>query len=137
MPEDEKPKVEVKVKFDEKKVKFEDKKDSKLTLPDSVSETVEDPYCDEKNPKIITFQDVCQAAFMIKGGIDVTPCRVSFKFYAQTSRKKMLTDDLIAAAISYFRSLWNGNLLEKGISSIYWKFQRTRCKKCFASSHTR
>lgn len=43
---------------------------------DSVAETVEDPFCDEKNPRIISFQDVCQAAFMIKGGIDVTPCRV-------------------------------------------------------------
>lgn len=81
MPEEDKSKVEkveaVKVKVDEKKVKFVEKKDEKEALPDSVSETVEDPYCDEKHPRIISFQDVCQAAFMIKGGIDVTPCRVS------------------------------------------------------------
>lgn len=75
MPADVKSNVEVKAKVDDKKVKFEDNKES--ALADSVAETVEDPYCDEKNPRIITFQDVCQAAFMIKGGIDVTPCRVS------------------------------------------------------------
>lgn len=78
MPEEDKSKVEaVKVKVEEKKVKFVENKDPKEALPDSVAETVEDPYCDEKHPRIISFQDVCQAAFMIKGGIDVTPCRVS------------------------------------------------------------
>ena len=47
------------------KVTFEDS----TTNPDStdVTETVEDPFCDEKNPRVITFQDVCQAAFMIRG----------------------------------------------------------------------
>ncbi|CRL07390.1 CLUMA_CG020364, isoform A [Clunio marinus] len=45
--------------------------------PESAAETVLDPSCDEKNPRIISFQDVCQAAFMIKGGIDFTPCRRS------------------------------------------------------------
>jgi hypothetical protein len=82
MPEEkivETPKGDIKVKVEEKKVKFDEKseaitKDS--SLPASVVETVADPFCDEKNPKVITFQDVCQAAFMIKGGIDVTPCRV-------------------------------------------------------------
>lgn len=28
-----------------------------------VTETVEDPFCDENNPHIISFQDVCQAVF--------------------------------------------------------------------------
>lgn len=73
--EHEQPKVEVPIKTDEKKVTFEEKKRSSLS--ESILETVADPYCDEKNPRVITFQDVCQAAFMIKGGIDVTPCRVS------------------------------------------------------------
>lgn len=69
-------KVEVK-KPEEKKVEPEEKKRS-ASISD-IAETVEDPFCDEKNPRIISFQDVCQAAFMIKGGIDVTPCRVSFE----------------------------------------------------------
>ncbi|CAG9807557.1 unnamed protein product [Chironomus riparius] len=59
---------------DEKKVTFEEMDCS--TKPDStdVAETVQDPFCDEKNPRVITFQDVCQAAFMIRGGIETTPC---------------------------------------------------------------
>lgn len=65
------PKGDVKINSEEKKVKIDDKK-----VDTSVEETVSDPFCDEKNPRIITFQDVCQAAFMIKGGVDVTPCRV-------------------------------------------------------------
>lgn len=69
------PKGEVQVNSNEKKVKFDEKK-VEPTVDASVAETVADPFCDEKNPRIITFQDVCQAAFMIKGGIDVTPCRV-------------------------------------------------------------
>lgn len=83
MPTEEKvvetPKGEIKVKVDEKKVKFDEKKEVP-SLADSVAETVEDPFCDEKNPRIITFQDVCQAAFMIKGGVDLTPCKVAVNF---------------------------------------------------------
>lgn len=76
MPEiTETPKVDLKIKTEEKKVTFAEKKHSSLS--ESVLENVADPCCDEKNPHVITFQDVCQAAFMIKGGIDVTPCRVS------------------------------------------------------------
>lgn len=71
-----------KSKVKDKKITFE-VPEGPLNVPtmpvenESVSETVEDPFCDEKNPRIISFQDVCQAAFMIKGGIDVTPCRVN------------------------------------------------------------
>jgi hypothetical protein len=84
MPEQkivETPKGEIKVKVEDKKVKFDEKIEPVVepAVDDSVTETVADPFCDEKNPKVITFQDVCQAAFMIKGGIDVTPCRVSEK----------------------------------------------------------
>jgi hypothetical protein len=68
------PKVET-LKIDDKKVKFTEQKHP--TVADSVAETVSDPFCDENNPRIISFQDVCQAAFMIKGGIDITPCKVS------------------------------------------------------------
>lgn len=61
------------------------KQDKKVTFDESVkrlsisevAETVEDPFCDEKNPRVISFQDVCQAAFMIRGGVEVSPCSVS------------------------------------------------------------
>lgn len=66
--------VDLKAKPEEK-AKVEDTKAK--ALQEAVKETVADPLCDENNPRVITFQDVCQAAFMIKGGIDVTPCRVS------------------------------------------------------------
>lgn len=67
----------------------EQKTDKKVTFVESLNgslkrlslsetaETVEDPFCDEKNPRVITFQDVCQAAFMIRGGVEVSPCTVS------------------------------------------------------------
>lgn len=67
------PKGQIKVKVDDKKVKFDE---SHPVVADYVAETVADPLCDESNPIIISFQDVCQAAFMIKGGVDVTPCKV-------------------------------------------------------------
>lgn len=77
------PKGEIKIKVDDsKKVKFNKPVQEAIELRnqninESVLETVADPFCDEKNPRVITFQDVCQAAFMIKGGIDVTPCKIS------------------------------------------------------------
>lgn len=82
MPEDkskvsaEKSKVEEKVKVEEKTVSFEDPKPIRPKLQSSISETVQDPFCDANNPIVITFQDVCQAAFKIKGGIETTPCVV-------------------------------------------------------------
>lgn len=36
-----------------------------------------DPYCLEKKPQRINFQDVTSAAFLIKGGVEKTPCFVS------------------------------------------------------------
>ena len=55
------------------------------TKPDStdVAETVQDPFCDEKNPRVITFQDVCQAAFMIRG---VYIFHSEFKFIYQAKK---------------------------------------------------
>lgn len=73
-------KVEVKKEAVEAKKEAADVKKDAPAVNDAVAETVADPLCDEKHPRVITFQDVCQAAFMIKGGIDVTPCRVSLSF---------------------------------------------------------
>lgn len=41
-------------------------------------EEIVDPFCDSKNPKRISFHDVTSAAFLIKGGVERTPCPVSF-----------------------------------------------------------
>lgn len=38
------------------------------------SEEQLDPYCDPKNPKKISFHDVTTAAFLIKDGVERTPC---------------------------------------------------------------
>lgn len=40
-------------------------------------EEIVDPFCDSKNPKRISFHDVTSAAFLIKGGVERTPCPVS------------------------------------------------------------
>lgn len=36
----------------------------------------EDPMCSPNNIQQITFQDVTTAAFLIKGGVEYTPCPV-------------------------------------------------------------
>lgn len=43
---------------------------------DSETKELEDPFCDPKNPRIITFHDITSAAFKIKSGIEITPCPV-------------------------------------------------------------
>lgn len=42
------------------------------------ADEIVDPFCDSKNPKQISFHDVTSAAFLIKGGVERTPCPVSF-----------------------------------------------------------
>lgn len=123
------PKGELKIKNDDKKVSFVETP----AVDHSVAETVEDPYCDEKNPRIITFQDVCQAAFMIKGGVDVTSCKVS----RRKCCKLPIWTRIISTAITFVGNLRNGNLFEERVSSIHWKFQGARCEKRFASFDSR
>ncbi|XP_055332151.1 L-threonine ammonia-lyase-like [Paramacrobiotus metropolitanus] len=36
-----------------------------------------DPWCDPENPIQVTFEDVSAAAYMLKGGIQLTPCTLS------------------------------------------------------------
>lgn len=51
------------------------KKPTKISFSeDEIIENVEDPFCNAEKPQKITFQDVTSAAFMIKGGVEVTPC---------------------------------------------------------------
>lgn len=42
---------------------------------------IEDPFCNENNPLKITFQDVTSAAFMIRNGVELTPCPVNNFIY--------------------------------------------------------
>lgn len=86
-PEGEKPKPSID-SATKKEVKFIEAKSE--TVNDSVAETVADPFCDESNPRVISFQDVCQAAFVIKGGVDVTPCKVCRKFIFRFTEEKKL-----------------------------------------------
>lgn len=41
---------------------------------DEVLDYVEDPYCSETKPQKINFHDITSAAFMIRGGVEMTPC---------------------------------------------------------------
>lgn len=38
-----------------------------------------DPHCDPNNPQKISFHDITSAAFLIKDGVERTPCPVSFQ----------------------------------------------------------
>lgn len=46
----------------------------RLSESEEVLEYVEDPFCSETKPQKINFHDVTSAAFMIRGGVNMTPC---------------------------------------------------------------
>lgn len=46
----------------------------------NTDDEIEDPFCNANNPLKITFQDVTSAAFMIRNGVELTPCPVIFFF---------------------------------------------------------
>lgn len=48
---------------------------NKLKLSEEEAEIV-DPHCTAQNPYKVTFQDITSAAFLIKNGIEYTPCTV-------------------------------------------------------------
>ena len=52
--------------------------DPAAVVPQSFEGTDEilDPFCDPASPKVISFQDITSAAFLIKDGIERTPCPV-------------------------------------------------------------
>lgn len=57
--------------------------ESVLRHPDQHQDTIEnfeaditDPHCVAEKPYVVTFQDITSAAFLIKSGIDYTPCTV-------------------------------------------------------------
>ena len=57
---------------------------SKIQVDDLINqiqpEDLIDPFCDPDNPVKITFNDVSAAAYRIKGGVENTPCTVSYHF---------------------------------------------------------
>lgn len=46
----------------------------RVSESEEILEYVEDPYCSETKPQKINFHDVTSAAFMIRGGVNLTPC---------------------------------------------------------------
>lgn len=44
---------------------------------------LEDPLCSPNNVQHITFQDVTTASFLIKGGVEYTPCSVTIWNYSE------------------------------------------------------
>ena len=80
-------KLEILEKVDKNGIDIE--KFEKLNKPtvrftgDSETTELEDPFCNPKNPHIITFHDITSAAFKIKSGIEVTPCPVSIFFHSK------------------------------------------------------
>lgn len=49
----------------------------KISKVDKKLRELEDPLCSPNNAQKITFQDVTTAAFLIKGGVEYTPCPVN------------------------------------------------------------
>lgn len=48
----------------------------KVTQIDKKLRELEDPLCSPNNVQRISFQDVTTASFLIKGGVEYTPCPV-------------------------------------------------------------
>lgn len=48
----------------------------KITEVDKKLRELEDPLCSPNNVQKISFQDVTTASFLIKGGVEYTPCPV-------------------------------------------------------------
>lgn len=49
---------------------------TKVTEVDKKLRELEDPLCSPNNVQKISFQDVTTASFLIKGGVEYTPCPV-------------------------------------------------------------
>lgn len=53
----------------------------KVTEVDKKLRELEDPLCSPNNIQKISFQDVTTASFLIKGGVEYTPCPVIRQIY--------------------------------------------------------
>lgn len=79
----------------------------------------EDPLCSAKTAKKVTFQDVTTAAFLIKGGVECTPCPV--RILEQIHYHRLLIKYFNSSAINSFRTIRNGYLPKERIFTTHWK----------------
>lgn len=94
---------------------------AKLTEVDKNLRDLEDPLCSPNNIQKITFQDVTTAAFLIKGGVEYTPCPVMiYDLRVQFSK----TYFILLLEITIIWSSRDVNLSQEGIPSVHWKVSR-------------
>ena len=94
---------------------------SKLESGNAVleEESVQDLFCDPKNPKVVTFENVCKAAHLIRKGVEHTLCLVRNKIF-----KNLKLDSFCVQfpEITFVRKAGHGNLSENGIPANDRKF---------------
>ena len=96
--------------------------DHSVPVPKSFEckDTIIDPFCDPRNPRTITFQDVKSAAALIADGVEKTPCPVIKKNSVNEFYHNFLNRvSLLISAVEYIRCLWHGFVFEKGLLTIY------------------
>lgn len=86
-----------------------------------------DPHCTASNPYTVTFQDITSAAFLIRKGIDRTPCTVCLSFDSsdtcQNAHSQLLT--FIFVESQNVKRTQHGYLYEEGIFAAYRKVRNT------------
>lgn len=83
---------------------------------------IEDEFCLPQKPVKVTFEDVQKASLFVKKCIEPTPCTVSSLNKRQL--KKVIVNCLEIKIVGGFG--YDG-VFQTRISSVYWKFQGTRC----------
>lgn len=81
----------------------------KTTEVDKKLRELEDPLCSPNNIQKISFQDVTTAAFLIKGGVEYTPCPVMIRFLLLT-RRVVVWKRIYILEIPIVWSIWYVNL---------------------------
>lgn len=108
-----------------------DTKEPLRTSPDKPKTTevdkklleLEDPLCSPNNIHKITFQDVTTAAFLIKDGVEYTPCPVIA--IRDSSQSICLKNVSSLVEITIVGTVGDVNLSEKGVSAVHWKVRKT------------
>lgn len=84
---------------------------------------VTDPHCVAEKPVRITFQDITSASYLIKSGIEYTPCTViSREIDCAKGKKKLYADKLRRCELFVEIEIhiqWHGFIFKKGSSSIH------------------
>lgn len=91
-------------------------------LSDAEDQEHIDPYCTPDNPHTVTFQDITSAAFLIKSGIDRTPCSVCLLMIVMLCYVKVfIALILLFAESTSIQRLQYGTLSEEGFPAAYGK----------------